>query len=104
MIFHYSGIHFHLRHLCFSFLSLICDKDTGFISLIVSVFFSYELNFDFFYVDYILSLHADTHHNPRSLRIDYSWPQYLFEGHLKTPNRPVKASRSAKSQKHAERE
>ena len=40
----------------------------------------------FFYVDYILSLHADTHHNPRSLRIDHSWPQYLFEGHLKTPS------------------
>lgn len=67
--------------------------------------FSYELNFDFFfYVDYILSLHADTHHNHVSLRIDHSWPQYLFEGHLKTPNRPVKASRLAKSQKHAERE
>lgn len=52
----------------------------------------------------ILSLRADTNRNPLSLRIDYCWPQYLFQGHLKTPNRPVKASKSAKSQKHAERE
>ena len=72
MILHYSGIHFHLRHLCFSFVGLICDKDTGFVSLIVSVFLAMNSISIFFYVDYILSLHADTDHNPRSLRIDYS--------------------------------
>lgn len=120
MIFHCSGTRFHWRHLCFSFPSLICVKDTGFVSiivsLIVSVFFLAIRTISIFlcrlrspwwapdrlYI--ILSHRADTHRNPLSLRIDYCWPQYLFEGHLKTPNRPVKASKSAKSQKHAERE
>ena len=45
-------------------------------------------------VDYISSFNA------RTLRGDYSLPQYLFEtfeGHLTGPNRPVRATKSVRS-------